>query len=75
MTSKSITQVTPKNPHQHNGVVSKRKTPTKAGARKRTCKRTRPRRFALDIGKNISLALMAQKYDWDPRIDGDGGAE
>lgn len=44
-------------------------------ATKRAQKRTAPRRFAIDIGKAISLALMAAKYDWDPRIDGDGGAE
>lgn len=42
---------------------------------KRTTKRRVPRRFALDIGKAISLALMAKKYDWAPRIDGAGGAE
>lgn len=42
---------------------------------RKTHKKNVPRRFAIDIGKNISLALMAAKYDWDPRIDGDGGAE
>lgn len=42
---------------------------------KPAAKQTVPRRFAIDIGKAISLALMAQKYDWDPRIDGAGGAE
>ena len=39
---------------------------TTAKPRKKT---TAPRRFALQIGKNICLALMAEK------IDGDGGAE
>lgn len=48
---------------------------TRKPAAKRAQKRTSPRRFAIDIGKAISLAMMAQKYDWDPRIDGDGGAE
>ena len=49
---------------------------TRKPAAKRATKRTAPRRFAIDIGKAISLALMAQKYDFDPRIDGDdGGAE
>lgn len=42
---------------------------------RKTHKKNAPRRFAIDIGKNISLALMAEKYDFDPRIDGDGGAE
>lgn len=26
--------------------------------------------FALDIGKHISLVLMAKKYNFDARIDG-----
>ena len=43
--------------------------------RSKKAKNTAPRRFAIDIGKNISLALMAEKYDFDPRIDGGGGAE
>lgn len=42
---------------------------------KRTTKRRVPRRFALDIGKAIALELMAQKYNFELRIDGDGGAE
>ena len=48
---------------------------TRKPAAKRDPKCRVPRRFALDIGKNIALALMAAKYDWDERVDGDGGAE
>lgn len=29
------------------------------------------RRYTLDIGKHISLALTAAKYDFDLRLDGD----
>lgn len=59
----------------NNTTVKPQNTAKNGNARKRTPKRTARRRFAIDIGKAISLALMAAKYDWDPRIDGNGGAE
>ena len=68
------TTVKPQSAAKPGNAGNNRKRTSKPGA-KRAPKRTAPRRFAIDIGKAISLALMAQKYDWDPRIDGDGGAE
>ena len=61
----------------HENCVTCNKTlyGTKKTTAKPRKKSTAPRRFALQIGKNICLALMAQKYDWNPRIDGDGGAK
>ena len=66
--------VKPPNTAKTGNAGNVRKTTSKPSA-KRTPKRAAPRRFAIDIGKAISLALMAAKYDWDPRIDGDRGAE
>ena len=61
------------------GVNCVKRNKTLSGTKKTTAKlrkkSTAPRRFALQIGKNICLALMAEKYDFDPRIDGDGGAK
>ena len=44
---------------------------TKKTTTKTRKKSNAPRRFALQIGKNISLAMMAERYG----IDGDGGAK
>lgn len=43
------------------------KTPKRSPRRRKPTKgkTTAPRRFWLDIGKNISLALTAAKYDFD----------
>lgn len=55
------------------------KVPSNGIPKQRTCKPAQqaPRRYWLDIGKNLSLALTAAKYDFDPRLDADqvdGGA-
>ena len=74
MIKQNRASVKPSNAAKTGNAGNARKRTRKPGA-KRTTKRTAPRRFALDIGKNIALALMAAKYDWDERVDGDGGAE
>jgi hypothetical protein len=74
MIKQNPARVKPSNAATTGNAGNARKSTSKPGA-KRTPKRTAPRRFALDIGKAISLALMAAKYDWDERIDGDRGAE
>ena len=56
-------------------ICNKTLSGTKKNTTKPRKKSTAPRRFASDHGKNIALAMMAEKYDFDPRIDGDGGAK
>ena len=56
-------------------ICNKTLSGTKKTTTKPRKKSTAPRRFALQIGKNICLALMAKKYDFDLRIDSDGGAK
>ena len=51
-------------------ICNKTLSGTKKTTTKPRKKSTAPRRFASDIGKNIALAMMANKYDFDPRIDG-----
>lgn len=74
MIKQNRASVKPQNAAKTGNAGNIRKRTSKPVA-KRPPKRTAPRRFAIDIGKAISLALMAAKYDWDQRIDGDRGAE
>lgn len=60
----------------HNSKTSYRKTRTPlAKPRKVKAKTPAQRRYWLDIGKNISLALMAEKYDLDVVDAGGDGAQ
>lgn len=54
------------------------KPKTKARGQRRPAGRgvcARPSRYWLDIGKNISLMLMAEKYDLDVADDAGGDGE